>query len=99
MMLLDKANMLYFLQTRYQSTNKTVQWSCSGGFNTLCLSSIQIHEQPLLSFLAIFPDFLFVIFYYDLLNTPSACGGVSTRKRGLGGNYVSPQVRSDLNPL
>jgi len=32
------------------------------------------------------------IFYYDLLNTPSACGGVSTRKRGLGGNDVSPQV-------
>ena len=30
--------------------------------------------------------------YCDLLNTPSACGGVSTRKRGLGGNYVSPQV-------
>ena len=29
--------------------------------------------------------------YYDHLNTPSACGGVSTRKRGLGGNYVSPQ--------
>jgi hypothetical protein len=29
-------------------------------------------------------------FYYDLLNTPTACGGVSTRKRGLGGNYVSP---------
>jgi len=31
-------------------------------------------------------------FYYDLFNTPSACGGVSTRKRGLGGNHVSPQV-------
>jgi len=34
--------------------------------------------------------------YYDLLNTPSACDGVSTRKRGLGGNDVSPQVKSDF---
>jgi hypothetical protein len=40
-----------------------------------------------------------LIFYYDLLNTPSACGGVITRKRGLGGNYVSPQVKLGFNPL
>jgi glycosyltransferase involved in cell wall biosynthesis len=32
------------------------------------------------------------VIYYDLLNTPSACGGVSTRKRGLGGNHVSPKL-------
>ena len=35
-------------------------------------------------------------FYGDVLitffNTPSACGGVDKRKRGLGGNNVSPQV-------
>jgi len=30
--------------------------------------------------------------YYDLLNASSACGEVNTRKRGLGGNYVSPQI-------
>jgi len=40
-----------------------------------------------------------VHFYYDLLNTPSARGGVNMRKRGLGGNYVSPRYRSDINPF
>ena len=32
--------------------------------------------------------------YYDLLNTPSACGGVGTRKRGLGGNTIIRRSRS-----
>ncbi len=33
-------------------------------------------------------DFSFIMVF----NTPSACGGVNMRKRGLGGNYVFPQV-------
>ena len=32
--------------------------------------------------------------YYDLLNTPSACGGVSTRKKGMGGNTIIRRSRS-----
>jgi hypothetical protein len=35
--------------------------------------------------------------YYVLLNTASVCGGVSTRKKGLGGYYVSVQLRFDIN--
>lgn len=31
-----------------------------------------------------------ITIYYDLLNTPSACGGVKMRKRGLGGKQRVP---------
>ena len=37
--------------------------------------------------------------FITVYNTPSACGEVDTRKRGLGGNYVSPQIRLDINPF
>jgi hypothetical protein len=38
-------------------------------------------------------------FIYNLLNTPSACGGVNTRKRGLGETTCSPKYKLDIVPL